>query len=102
VPPLPTSTTLHVARLILAGKVAGISQQQPTREHQGVAGTSAKAILVLLPKSKYAIPTKLVDDPMLTSWVLKHFEDIFKELYKFSTVCLLGLSGHTLLTNLLA
>jgi hypothetical protein len=53
-------------------------------------GISSGGILVIPPKPKYAIPTELVDDLMLTSEVLKNFQDNFKELYKFSTVCLLS------------
>jgi tRNA (Thr-GGU) A37 N-methylase len=52
-------------------------------------GTSSGGTLVTPPKSQYAIPTELVDDPMLTVDVLKHFQDTFKELYKFSVICLL-------------
>jgi hypothetical protein len=69
--------------------VAGTPQQRPSVEETSVASTSSGGILVTPPKSRYAIPTELVDDPILTADVLKHFQDTFRELYKFSTVCLL-------------
>jgi hypothetical protein len=89
VPPSPVSTFLPKARLITAGEVAGTRQQKPSVEETSVVGTSSGGILVTPLKSRYAVSTQLVDDQMLTSNVLKHFQDTFKELYKFSTVCLL-------------
>jgi hypothetical protein len=76
---------LPVARLILAGKVTGTPQQQPTCKNQDDAGTSGN-ILVSPSGWQHVIPTELIDDTMLTSEVLKNFQDTFKELYKFSTV----------------
>jgi hypothetical protein len=90
VPPPPASTFLPEAILITAVDVVGTPQQRPSVEEAGAASTSAGGILVTPPKSRYAVPTELVDDPMLTSDVLKYFQDTYKELYKFSTLSLLS------------
>jgi hypothetical protein len=92
VPPSPASTFLPEVRLITVSEVADTPQQRPSVEETGAAGTSSCGILVTPPKSRYAVPMELVYDPMLASDVLKHFQDTFKELYKFSTVCFLVLA----------
>jgi hypothetical protein len=66
--------------------VARTRQQQPTCENQGAAGTSSGGILISPPGWQHAIPMELIDDPILSLEVLKHFQDTFKELYKFSMV----------------
>jgi hypothetical protein len=73
-PPL-ANTHLPEARLITASEGAG------------AAGTSSGGILVSPSGWQHAIPTELIDDPMLASDVLRQFQDTFKDLYKFSTVC---------------
>jgi hypothetical protein len=88
-PPPPASTILPIGRLILAGEVTGTRQQQPTSENQDAAGTYSGNLLVSPSGWQHVIPTELIDDLMLTAEVLKNFQDTFKELYKFSTVCLL-------------
>lgn len=52
---------------------------QPSTEEQGVASVVPSKILVLPAKSQYLVLTKLVDDPMLISAVLKQFQDNMKE-----------------------
>jgi hypothetical protein len=69
--------------------MAGTQQQQPTCENQDVAGTSSGGILVSASGWQHAVPTDLIDDPMLTSEILKQFQDSFKDLYKFSMVSVL-------------
>jgi hypothetical protein len=88
--PPPSSTYLPEARLIVAGEVTGTRQQRPNVEETGTTDAVSRGILVTPPKSRYVVSLELVDDPMLSSDVLKHFQDTFKELYKFSTVCMLG------------
>jgi hypothetical protein len=61
-------------------------QQQSAAEDQGAAGPSSGGILVTPPKWQHAIPTELIDDPMLPSATLMEFQTTFKELYKFSMV----------------
>lgn len=100
VPPPSLSTYLPEARLIAAGEVTGT--QRPNVEETGTTGTISGDILVTPPKSRYAVPLELVDDPMLSFDVLKHFQDNFKELYKFSMVCLLGLLQDALFNILIA
>jgi hypothetical protein len=80
-PPL-ANTHLPEARLITASEGAGIPQQQPNADEAGAAGTSSGGILVSPSGWQHAIPTEL-----LASDVLRQFQDTFKDLYKFSTVC---------------
>jgi hypothetical protein len=89
-PPPPASTFMPEAWLITAGEVAGTHKHQPSAEDAGVVGTSSCKILVTPSGRQYAIPTELVDDPMLTTETLKQFQDLFRELYKFSMVCSLS------------
>jgi hypothetical protein len=49
-------------------------------------GPSLGGILVNSPKWQHAIPTELIDDPMLSLATLMEFHTTFKELYKFSMV----------------
>jgi hypothetical protein len=85
-PPLPAGTCLSEEKLISADEVTGTPQQKDE-----AAGTSTEGILVTPPKWQYAIPTDLIEHPMLSSATLKKFQNTFKELYKFSTVILLNL-----------
>jgi hypothetical protein len=78
-----------VVRLILADEVASIPQQQPTHKDQDAVGTFSGNILVSPQGWLHVVPIELIDDPMLTSEVLKNFQVTFRELYKFSTVWLL-------------
>jgi hypothetical protein len=55
--------------------VTEIPQQQLAPQGQGAASTSSGNILVTPPKWLYAIPRELIEDPMLTSAVLKKFQD---------------------------
>jgi hypothetical protein len=66
--------------------VAGTPQQQSTRENQDATGASSGNILVSPSGWQHVIPIELIDDSMLTLEGLKHFQDTFKELYKFSMV----------------
>lgn len=85
--PPPTGSFLLEAHLILAGEVIGTPPQQPTAGDATAAGTFRYQVLITPPKSKYAIPTELINNPMLTPVVLKQFLDTHKELYNFSKVC---------------
>jgi hypothetical protein len=85
----PASTNLLEARLITAGEVASTQQQQPNVEDAKTTGTSSGPILVTPHGWQHVVPTELIDDPMLTNKKLKHFQDTFKDLYKFSMVWLL-------------
>jgi hypothetical protein len=69
--------------------VTGNPQQQPALGDQGATGSSSGGILVTPPKGRFAIPTDLIEDPMLSSASLIEFQNTFKELYKFSTVSVL-------------
>jgi hypothetical protein len=71
--PIPRVSILPEARLITAGEVAGIPQQQRIAEEVDVAGTSSGNILVTPHGWQYAVPTELLDDPMLTVESPKHF-----------------------------
>jgi hypothetical protein len=86
VPPPPASTNLPEARVITADEVVGTRQKQPNVEHEETADTSSGPILVTPHGWQHVVPTELIDDPMLTNEILKHFQDTFKDLYKFSTV----------------
>jgi hypothetical protein len=87
VPPPPASTILPEARLITASKLADTPQQQPNAKEAGAGGTSSCTILVTPSEWQHAVLTELIDNPMMTTETLKHFQDTFKDLYKFSTVC---------------
>jgi hypothetical protein len=84
--PPPASTNLPEAQLITAGEVAGARQKQPNVEDAKTVGTSTGPILVTPHGWQHVVPTELIDDLMLTNENLKHFQDTFKDLYKFSTV----------------
>jgi hypothetical protein len=53
--------------------VAGIQRQQPNVEDAETAGTFSGPILLTPHGWQYVVPTKLIDDPMLTNENLKHF-----------------------------
>jgi hypothetical protein len=89
VPPPPVGSNLPVARLLTSFKVTGNPQQRPAPGDQGVAGSSSGGVLVTPLKWQYAIPTDLIEDPMLSSLTLTKFQNSFKELYKFSMVSVL-------------
>jgi hypothetical protein len=86
VPAPPASTILPEARLIAMGEVGGTPQQQPNAEEVGATCTSLGTILVTPSGWQHAVLTELIDDPMLTTETLKHIQDTFKDLYKFSIV----------------
>jgi hypothetical protein len=91
--------------------VVGTQQQQPNVVDAKTAGTSSGPILVTPHGWQHIVPIELINDPMLTNENVKHFQDNFKDLYKFSTVWLLldiitcfrciMLSSLSLLTSLL-
>ena len=78
-PPPLKSSRLPFARLIFTVEATCTPPRQPSTEEQGVASVVPSKILVLPAKSQYLVLTKLVDDPMLTSAVLKQFQDNMKE-----------------------
>jgi hypothetical protein len=80
--PPPTSTDLPEAQLITAGELAGTQQQQPNVEETEATSTSSRPILVTPHGWQHDVPAELIDDPMLTNETLKHFQDIFKDLYR--------------------
>ena len=83
-PPPPESSCLPDARLVFTGEGPVTPLQRPLTKDQSVVGAGASEMLVLLPKWQYAVPTEQVEDPMLTSAVLKQFQDSMKECYKFA------------------
>jgi len=72
-PPPSESANLPFARLVFTDEAAGIPQQQSSAKNQEVVDTPSSSISVTLPKAKYATPTDLVEDPMLTPTVMKKF-----------------------------
>jgi hypothetical protein len=89
VTPPPVSIILLDACLLTSSNVIGKLQQQTAPKDQGAVGPSSEGILVTPLKWQYAILTKLLEDPMLSSVTLTEFQSTFKELYKFSTVHIL-------------
>jgi hypothetical protein len=69
--------------------VVDTRQKQPNVEDAETAGTSSGPIVVTPHGWQHIAPTELIDDSMLTNESLKHFQDSFKDLYKFSMVWLL-------------
>lgn len=78
-PPLPRSAHLPEAIFITAGEVADVPPQGPSAEEVGAAGTSdlgaahtEEGDLLVTPYGwQHAIPTDLIDDPMLSKEKLK-------------------------------
>ena len=82
-PPPPESACVPIAQLVFMGEGSGTPSQRPLMEDQSVVGAGVSEMLVFLLKWQYAVLTKLIKDPMLTSAVLKQFQDSMKEFYKF-------------------
>jgi hypothetical protein len=78
VTPPHASTIFLVARLLTSSKVTSNPQQQTAPVDQGAVGPSSKRILVNPLKWQYAIPTDLIEDPMLSSATLTEFQNTFK------------------------
>jgi hypothetical protein len=85
-----TAPSIHnnvpVVCLISRCTSSGNPQQRSAAEGQGAFGPSSGSILVTPPKWQHAIPTELIDDPMLSSVTLMEFQTTFKEFYMFYTV----------------
>jgi hypothetical protein len=59
-------------------------QEQSNVEEAGLASTSAGGILITPPKWQYAVPTKLISDPIMTRAALKQFTDTIIPSLTFS------------------
>jgi hypothetical protein len=66
--------------------VVGTRQKQPNVEDAENVGISSGPILVTPQGWQHVVPKELIEDPMLNNENLKHFQDTFKDLYKFSIV----------------
>jgi hypothetical protein len=84
--PPSIDNNVPIVCLITSCTGSGNLQQQSAAEDQGAADPSSGGILVTPPNWQHAIPTELIDDPMLSSATLMEFQTTFKKLYKFSMV----------------